>query len=158
MRPIARIRWARPTQVRCAPKWGRCNVCARTRGPLPSRRLRRISQDDGLSLIELLVVVTIIAAISALITTSVMSALTQQNKRICLTNMLTIEAAKDEYVRDHPGATTIPSEQAFQPYFRFGIPRCPDNPNAEYNNLLSLTQPVTCSYHTDNRVQPSPTP
>jgi prepilin-type N-terminal cleavage/methylation domain-containing protein len=110
----------------------------------------------GLSLIELLVVLTIVALISALITTSVLSALKQQNQRVCLNNMLTIEAAKDEYLRDHPGVTSIPGLEAFQPYFRFGIPRCPDG--GTYNNLYSLTQPVTCTYHTNNSVYPTPTP
>jgi len=109
----------------------------------------------GLSLIEILVVLTIIALIAALITTSVLSALKQQNQRVCLNNMLTIEAAKDEYLRDHPGATSIPQE-AFPSYFRFGIPRCPDG--GTYNSLYSLTQPVTCTYHTSNSVYPSPTP
>jgi prepilin-type N-terminal cleavage/methylation domain-containing protein len=111
---------------------------------------------SGLSLIELLVVLTIIAFIAALITTSVLSALSQQNQRVCLNNMLTIEAAKDEYLRDHPGATSIPSRDAFQPYFRFGIPTCPDG--GTYNNLLSLNQPVTCTFHTTNSVYPTPTP
>jgi prepilin-type N-terminal cleavage/methylation domain-containing protein len=121
-------------------------------------RLRRIRWARGLSLVELLVVVMIIAAISALITTSVLSALQQQNKRICLNNMLTIEAAKDEYIRDHPGATSIPSIPAFQPYFRFGIPRCPDRPNDNYQNLLNLTQPVTCLAHPENTVNAAPSP
>jgi prepilin-type N-terminal cleavage/methylation domain-containing protein len=110
----------------------------------------------GLSLIELLVVLSIVALISALITTSVLSALKQQNQRVCLNNMLTIEAAKDEYLRDHPGVTSIPGLEAFQPYFRFGIPRCPDG--GTYNGLYSLTQPVTCTYHTNNSVYPTPTP
>jgi prepilin-type N-terminal cleavage/methylation domain-containing protein len=110
----------------------------------------------GLSLIELLVVLTIIAAISALITTSILSALNKQNQRICMNNMLTIEAAKDEYIRDHPGATTIPDGPSFQQYFRFGIPRCPDGGN--YENLLSLTQTVNCSVHGSIPVSPTPTP
>ena len=108
----------------------------------------------GLSLIELLVVLTIIAAVSALITTSVLSALKQQNQRICLNNMLTIEAAKDEYIRDHPGATSISDSPSFQQYFKFGIPRCPDG--GTYENMLSLTQPVNCSIH--GSVSPTPTP
>jgi prepilin-type N-terminal cleavage/methylation domain-containing protein len=109
----------------------------------------------GLSLIEMLVVLTIIAAIAALITTSVMSALQQQNKRVCQNNMLTIEAAKDEYVRDHPGATSI-DKTAFQQYFRFGIPQCPDNGN--YQNVYNLTQQVICSKHGAIQAFPSPTP
>ena len=127
------------------------------------RRIRErlrlgVNGTTGLTLIELLVVLVIVAAVSTLITTSVISALKQQNQRTCLTNMLTIEAAKDEYVRDHPGATSIPSIAAFQPYFRFGIPRCPDNLNNDYFNLLSLTEPVMCTVHPENQAKLSPTP
>jgi prepilin-type N-terminal cleavage/methylation domain-containing protein len=111
----------------------------------------------GLSLIEMLVVVAIIAAIAALITTSVMSALQQQNQRVCLNNMLTIEAAKDEYIRDHPGATSI-DPSAFQQYFRFGIPRCPDNQNRDYQNLYNLTQQVYCTAHPENQQKLSAAP
>jgi prepilin-type N-terminal cleavage/methylation domain-containing protein len=109
----------------------------------------------GFSLIEMLVVVTIIAAIAALITTAVMSALQQQNLRVCQNNMVTIEAAKDEYIRDHPGATSI-DENAFTQYFRFGIPKCPDG--GTYNNLYVLTQQVNCSRHGALQAFPSPTP
>lgn len=109
----------------------------------------------GLSLIEILVVLTIIAAIAALITTSVMSALQQQDKRVCQNNMLTIEAAKDEYIRDHPGASSI-DVTAFQQYFRFGIPRCPDG--GTYQNLYTLTQQVSCTIHGAIQAFPSPTP
>ena len=109
----------------------------------------------GFSLIEMLVVVTIIAAIAALITTAVMSALQQQNARVCQNNMLTIEAAKDEYIRDHPGATSI-DMNAFAQYFRFGIPKCPDG--GTYNNLYVLTQQVICSRHGALQAFPSATP
>ena len=127
-------------------------------GHAPSRMFictRRRKRTAGLTLIELLVVLMIIAAISALITTSVLSALKQQNQRICFNNMLTIEAAKDEYIRDHPGATSI-DKTAFQQYFRFGIPTCPDR--GVYNNLYNLTEQVSCSIHGKIPVNPSPTP
>ena len=103
----------------------------------------------------MLVVVAIIAAIAALITTSVMSALQQQNARVCQNNMLTIEAAKDEYIRDHPGATSI-DPNAFQQYFRFGIPKCPDG--GTYQNLDNLTKQVSCNIHGALQALPSPTP
>jgi type II secretory pathway pseudopilin PulG len=122
---------------------------------VPKPETRRTA---ALSLIELLVVITIIALVSALITTSVLSALQQQNQRVCLNNMLTIEAAKDEYLRDHPGATSIPSIPDFQPYFRFGIPQCPDNAGTNYQNLLSLTQQVYCPKHPENQQKLSAAP
>jgi prepilin-type N-terminal cleavage/methylation domain-containing protein len=123
-----------------------------------ARRCEVVKRPAGLSLIELLVVLTIIALVSALITTSVLSALNQQNQRVCLNNMLTIEAAKDEYLRDHPGATNIPSISDFQPYFRFGIPQCPDNAGTNYQNLLSLTQQVYCPKHPENQQKLSAAP
>jgi type II secretory pathway pseudopilin PulG len=104
----------------------------------------------------MLVVVTIIATIAALVTTAVMSALQQQNARVCQNNMLTIEAAKDEYIRDHPGATSI-DESAFAQYFRFGLPKCPDGGSYE-KNLYNLTEQVSCTIHGAIRAFPGPTP
>ncbi|MBV8587978.1 MAG: hypothetical protein JO308_16945 [Verrucomicrobia bacterium] len=74
--------------------------------------------------------------------------------------MIEIEAAKDEYQRDHPSDSVIPSQTAFAPYFRFGVPRCPNNRNSDYQNLLDLRNPVNCSVHTQNQsfLNPSPTP
>jgi prepilin-type N-terminal cleavage/methylation domain-containing protein len=168
MRPTGN-RWLGPKQQttnisgrQCiARRCGRAAVQRRV-GPAPLRvfiRTARQKRSAGLTLIELLVVLMIIAAISALITTSVLSALNQQNQRVCLNNMLTIEAAKDEYIRDHPGATSI-DKTAFQQYFRFGIPTCPDQPGVEYGNLYNLTQTVTCSKHpqNDSKVSASPSP
>ena len=125
-------------------------------GARPYRTNTILFRTAGLSLIEMLVVVTIIAAIAALITTSVMSALKQQNARVCQNNMLTIEAAKDEYIRDHPGATSV-DENAFQQYFRFGIPKCPDGGSYQ-KNLYNLTQQVSCTIHGAIQAFPSPTP
>jgi prepilin-type N-terminal cleavage/methylation domain-containing protein len=130
----------------------------RKRGTLHKKNVGGVGRTKrlaGLSLIELLVVLTIIALISALITTSVMSALQQQDKRVCQNNMLTIEAAKDEYIRDHPGATSI-DVTAFPQYFRFGIPRCPDG--GTYQNLYNLTQQVSCNIHGPIQTFASPTP
>ena len=110
----------------------------------------RLSADAGFSLVEILVVLAIIAIAAGFIAISVLGALKQQNSRTCLTNMLTIEAAKDEYARDHPGAIAIPSITDFASYFRFGIPRCPDNRGTDYSNLLDLKNPVGCSIHPEN--------
>jgi prepilin-type N-terminal cleavage/methylation domain-containing protein len=110
----------------------------------------RWSAKAGFSLVEVLVVLAIIGFAAGFIAISILSALKQQNSRVCLTNMVTIEAAKDEYARDHPGATTIPSATDFAPYFRFGIPRCPDNRGTDYTQLLDLKNPVVCSVHPEN--------
>jgi Tfp pilus assembly protein PilE len=140
--------WDLPGSRRPRPS---CITAERLSGSPPggghvSRSMSRMKRRRlaGLSLIELLVVLMIIAFISALITTSVLSALNQQSQRVCQNNMLTIEAAKDQYLRDNPGATTVPVD-AFPPYFRFGIPKCPDG--GSYQNLYNLNQQVSCTYH-----------
>jgi prepilin-type N-terminal cleavage/methylation domain-containing protein len=112
----------------------------------------------GFSLVELLVVLAIVAALSTLIGLGVVDAINKANQRDCLTNMIAIEAAKDEYQRDHPGDSTIPSQTAFAPYFRFGIPRCPNNRKNDYQKLLDLRNPVNCAVHTQNQSLPSPAP
>jgi prepilin-type N-terminal cleavage/methylation domain-containing protein len=114
------------------------------------RRLVLLSTTKGFSLVEILVVLAIIAIAAGFITLSILNALKQQNSRMCLTNMLTIEAAKDEFARDHPGSTSIPSVTDFAPYFRFGIPRCPNNQGTDYNSFLDLKNPVSCSVHPEN--------
>src|SRR6202011_4402446 len=114
MRPTGKIPFGRKQQATNISGRGRiAKRCGRAAAPPGVRHApprvfiltTRRKRTAGLTLIELLVVLMIIAAISALITTSVLSALNQQNQRVCLNNMLTIEAAKDEYIRDHPGAT-----------------------------------------------------
>jgi len=110
----------------------------------------RLSVSAGFSLVEILVVLAIIAIAAGFVGVSILSVLKQQNSRICLTNMVTIEAAKDEYARDHPGGSAIPSASDFAPYFRFGIPRCPDNNRSDYANLLDLKNPVKCPVHLEN--------
>jgi len=110
----------------------------------------RLSVRAGFSLVEILVVLAIIAVAAGFVGVSILSVLKQQNSRICLTNMVTIEAAKDEYARDHPGGSAIPSATDFARYFRFGIPRCPDNNRSDYANLLDLKNPVNCPVHLEN--------
>jgi hypothetical protein len=61
--------------------------------------------------------------------------------------MLMIEAAKDEYARDHPGATQTTDDAAFRTYFRFGVPRCPVNPNEDYQDWNVLGTRVSCKVH-----------
>jgi prepilin-type N-terminal cleavage/methylation domain-containing protein len=110
----------------------------------------RLSTKAGFSLVEILVALAIIAVAAGFIAISILGALKQQNSRVCLTNMVTIEAAKDEYARDHPDVTAIPSATEFAPYFRFGIPRCPDNRGTDYTNLLDLKNAASCSVHPEN--------
>ena len=107
------------------------------------------------SLVEMLVVLAIIAAVSGAVTFAVLRTLDGQEEKQCLANMLLIEAAKDEYSRDHPGTAAINADE-FRRYFRFGIPRCPRNPNADYQNWSDLNASVTCRIHPQNAAKLNP--
>jgi prepilin-type N-terminal cleavage/methylation domain-containing protein len=102
---------------------------------------------SGMTLAELLVVLAIIGTVAGAVTFAVAKALKKQRAKACLTNMLMIEAAKDEYARDHPGATEVSDDAEFRKYFRFGVPRCPVNPNEEYQNWNALGARVSCKVH-----------
>jgi prepilin-type N-terminal cleavage/methylation domain-containing protein len=101
----------------------------------------------GMTLVELLVVLAIIVAVAGAITFAVANVLKKEQAKACLTNMLMIEAAKDEYARDHPGATQVGEDAEFRKYFRFGVPRCPVDPNEDYQNWNALGARVSCKVH-----------
>ena len=100
--------------------------------------------EKGTTLIELLVVLVIIACVAGAVTFAIANSLQKQQGKECQTNMLMIEAAKDEYARDHPGATSIDGSE-FNNYFRFGIPKCPTH--QIYENIYNLNARVTCPVH-----------
>jgi prepilin-type N-terminal cleavage/methylation domain-containing protein len=100
----------------------------------------------GMTLVELLIVLAIIAVVAGIVTFSVSNTLKRQRAKTCLTNMLMIEAAKDEFVRDHPDALSGNADQIAN-YLRFGLPKCPTNPNGVYNNWNSIGQETSCPIH-----------
>jgi prepilin-type N-terminal cleavage/methylation domain-containing protein len=116
----------------------------------PAAGLPPESSPTGFSLVELLVVLAIIAAVAGVVTTAVLRTLVQQEEKQCLANMLLIEAAKDEYARDHPADST-PGEEQFMSYLRSKMPpRCPRNPNEDYANWNNLDTAVSCRVHPGN--------
>jgi prepilin-type N-terminal cleavage/methylation domain-containing protein len=109
--------------------------------------LIKSQRSTGMTLVELLVVLAIVAIIAGVVTFAVANTLKKQQSKECLTNMLMIEAAKDEYARDHPGATQINDDAEFRKYFRFGVPRCPVNVHEDYQNWNALDTGVSCRVH-----------
>jgi prepilin-type N-terminal cleavage/methylation domain-containing protein len=120
------------------------------------RSTRRPAAERAFSLLEMLVVLAIIAAISGVVTFAVLRTLDGQEEKQCLANMLLIEAAKDEYSRDHVGTATAINADEFRRYFRFGVPRCPRNTNADYENWNNLNASVVCPVHPQNTAQLNP--
>jgi len=120
------------------------------------RKCSCLAAERAFSLVELLVVLAIIAAVSGVVTVAVLGTLDRQDEKQCLANMLLIEAAKDEYSRDHVGTATAMNVDEFRRYFRFGVPRCPHNPNADYENWSDLNAPVICPVHPQNSAKINP--
>ena len=109
--------------------------------------LHKSRHSAGMTFAEVLVVLAIITALAGMVTFAVANAYKKQQAKACLTNMLMIEAAKDEYARDHPEATQMTDDAAFRTYFRFGVPRCPLNPNEDYQDWDVLGTRVSCKVH-----------
>jgi type II secretory pathway pseudopilin PulG len=97
----------------------------------------------------MLVVLAIIASVASVVTFAALRTLDGQQEKQCLSNMVLIEAAKDEYARDHVGVTAVDVAE-FRNYFRFGVPHCPRDPNRDYVNWSDLNATVTCPIHSHN--------
>ena len=76
----------------------------------------------GMTLVELLVVLAIVAAISGAVTFAISRTVQEQQEKECLTNMLMVEAAKDEYERDHVGQPM--DQEEFRKYFSIISSHC----------------------------------
>ena len=109
--------------------------------------LHKSRSSAGMTFAEVLVVLAIITTVAGMVTFAVANAYKKQQAKACLTNMLMIEAAKDEYARDHPGAAQTADDAAFRTYFRFGVPRCPLNANEDYQDWNVLDTRVSCKVH-----------
>jgi prepilin-type N-terminal cleavage/methylation domain-containing protein len=111
--------------------------------------VKRGRHDRAMTLIEVLVVLVIIAAVAGAVTFAVANSLRNQEAKECQTSMLMIESAKDEYARDHPGDTQIDLTE-FRKYFpKYGLPGCPLH--QVYQNLDQLNTKVSCPLHGEVR-------
>jgi competence protein ComGC len=96
----------------------------------------------GFTLFEALLVIFLIACGAALVAMNINKGLKDSQGRVCSANLNTIQAAKDEFRNDNPGAPLTSVDQLAK-YLPNGIPTCPSG--GTYNNVLNLDSPVTCS-------------
>lgn len=97
---------------------------------------------NGFTLIELIVVVTLMGILFSLAAPSVMSSMEKTRGRRCGANLLLLENAKDAYLLDHPGQA-ITSNNRLLPYLKHGMPRCPSG--GAYSNLTEPMAPCSCT-------------
>lgn len=99
----------------------------------------------GYTLVEILIVATIIGILIAIGLPMVYTAHLKNQGRTCTANLVEIENAKDRWMADHP-QQTIPNSAALLPYLMNNqLPVCPSG--GTYGNLTSKTANATCSFN-----------
>jgi len=102
----------------------------------------------GFSLIELIIVVTIIAVLITMALPNFYRTRILTRKTVCQNNLRQIEAAVDRWVFENnikDGSTVSSSqEQAIYGYLRGGMPVCPAGGEYTIANI-GTTPPVSCS-------------
>ena len=136
---------------------------------LIARRTRQ-----GWTLIEVLVAVAIMAALSVTAIMSMQRQAASANKQQCMQNLQMLESAKNAWVADHPGKdmndVTDPKTELSQ-YIRGGIYNfpgaCPGPGKTPYTNppnssstlgMYDPTLPCYCPYHQQQAYATTPTP
>ena len=94
------------------------------------------------TLLELLVVVALIALLTALAVPGYRRYLESSRGQRCSANILLLETAKDSFIADHPGQP-IASASDLTPYLKYGMPVCPSG--GSYSNITDRYARVTCS-------------
>jgi prepilin-type N-terminal cleavage/methylation domain-containing protein len=109
---------------------------------MKNRRVKQNKSKRAFTLLEILVVLTVCAFVAAAIGVGLTQAISDSKGRECAANLATIEGAKDEFSRDHPGVALSSLDQ-LTPYLRYGVPTCPAG--GTYANVLNAGQRCTCS-------------
>lgn len=94
-----------------------------------ARKRRRAG--GGFTLIELMVVVTLVGILSTMAAPSIFMAIQRANARRCGANLLLIETAKEGFGMEHP-AEVLTSAVQLLPYLRSGLPTCPSGGAYEF--------------------------
>lgn len=102
----------------------------------------------GFTLFETLAVLALCAFIAAGLCLGVTQAMSDSKGKECAANLATIEGAKDEFSRDHPGVQLTSLDQ-LKPYLKYGVPTCPAG--GTYNNILNAGEQCTCSLGTSGK-------
>lgn len=94
------------------------------------------------TLLELLVVISLIAVLTALAVPGFRRYLESSRGQRCSANILLLETAKDSFIADHPGqAITSPNDLGS--YLKYGMPVCPSG--GSYSNIMDRYVRVSCS-------------
>lgn len=104
--------------------------------------MKKNSSTQGFTLLELLVVVALIALLTALAVPGYRRYLESSRGQRCSANILLLEMAKDSFIVDHPGQP-IGSTADLLPYLKYGLPVCPSG--GTYSQMTDRYSRVRCS-------------
>jgi len=102
---------------------------------------------DAFTLLELLIVVTLIAILTALAVPGFRRYLESSRGQRCSANILLLETAKDSFIADHPGQP-IGSADDLSLYLKYGLPVCPSG--GTYSQITDRYSRVSCSAKVGN--------
>jgi prepilin-type N-terminal cleavage/methylation domain-containing protein len=119
---------------------------------------KRIKSTKGFTIVEMVIVVTIIAILSALLIPEVMSQRKLAKGMACGDALRTIQAAKNKFHADYPDITTLSSVSQLYPYLPGGtFPVDPWGVGFNTNSILDLTTMATHPYNGIPGYEPSGT-
>jgi type II secretory pathway pseudopilin PulG len=106
------------------------------------RPLLNRTSNQAWGLLETLLAIALSAIILGVAAMGTRQALDSANGHDCSKNLALIEAAKDEFARDHPGVP-LTGEAPLAKYLKYGIPACPAG--GTYAHVVDLSEKTTCS-------------
>lgn len=107
------------------------------------------------TLLELMIVVSVLGILVGLAMPEVRGALRDARGMQCAANLRLIEGAKDAFVADAPGVALTNLSQ-LAPYLKYGVPSCPAG--GTYDNALNLYAACRCSRNVPAGADPSAYP
>lgn len=107
---------------------------------------------QGFTLIESLILVSIITILLGLVIPTVLDANKRSKGTSCANNMRNIQAAKDAWARDYPENLSELTEEALAHYLNGPIPTCPSG--GTYQGLLDPNVIISCSLNKNPKHEP----